>query len=423
MRPSTLVWIAAVVASCRSGEQRERALLAGPHLQLVYDIDLDAAVAARMSDVKLELEAQFADEKIAATVTDQALGTVTVVPSDPAKRAELAAVVKATYRDTLAPHDCAAEAGPAALCFVLGEPEAVKRAELARAVATLRARIARAGVETASVTSKGEQIVVALPALEPDRLASLESLLERRAELSFHVVANDAPYMKRLYARAGSGDAAAAGIEADVDRWRRDDGTEQTDYYLRAHDREEAVPAADAKRLGCLRPESCLITGRKSIEDYVRGLAAQDPSYVAPDDLRLAFEPVQPAPEAKDQRRYWRTYWIERSAALTGASIADAKVARDPDSHRAGVLLELDRNGTRAFGELTTRIVGKKLAIILDHRVASAPIVNGPMRGGRVQITMGPPGDQDRTASELAIALKTGALHEPIILASQTQVP
>ena len=146
-------------------------------------------------------------------------------------------------------------------------------------------------------------------------------------------------------------------------------------------------------------------------------LAHNDPSFAPPDDRALAYERIEPPPEAKDRRTYWRTYYVERAAALTGAAIADASVIHKPN---LGVMLEFDRDGAHAFGELTTRIVGKKLATVLDGTVHSAPIINGPIRGGRASITLGSRADE-RTAKELALVLRTGALPGPMIEASIMQ--
>jgi SecD/SecF fusion protein len=80
------------------------------------------------------------------------------------------------------------------------------------------------------------------------------------------------------------------------------------------------------------------------------------------------------------------------------------------------VLIDLDADGAKAFEQLTRKMIGKKIAIVVDDRVKSAPIVMSEIPGGRISITMG--GNQlerqQQEANELAIALASGALPSPL---------
>jgi preprotein translocase subunit SecD len=80
------------------------------------------------------------------------------------------------------------------------------------------------------------------------------------------------------------------------------------------------------------------------------------------------------------------------------------------------VLLDFNRYGSRVFGDLTSQIVGKKLATILDDKIKSAPYINGPIRGGRASITMGGSDvqHQEHEREELVNVLKTGSLPAPL---------
>ncbi len=139
------------------------------------------------------------------------------------------------------------------------------------------------------------------------------------------------------------------------------------------------------------------LTGREIIERYLfgdkdlgyQGLADQDPQFKLPDDHQLGFELIEPQPDAKDQRKFWRTYYLERAVRLTGSAISNAMGTYDPNTNRPIVLLDFNRFGGRVFGDVTAQIVGMKFATILDDKVKSAPIINGAIRGGRASITMG----------------------------------
>ena len=89
---------------------------------------------------------------------------------------------------------------------------------------------------------------------------------------------------------------------------------------------------------------------------------------------RIRYERVEPDRDAKDQRPKWRTYYVERFARLTGTAIANAEGTTDPHTNQPLVLLDFNRQGGRVFGELTTQIVGKKLATSTSAWCTSAAI-------------------------------------------------
>ena len=105
--------------------------------------------------------------------------------------------------------------------------------------------------------------------------------------------------------------------------------------------------------------------------------------------------------EAKDRRDSWRSYFLADEVALDGMSIANATGAYDPNTNRPIVTVEFDRAGAQAFGDVTARVVGHKLAIVVDGTVRSAPVINSAIRGGRASITMGT-SDAQKMASRLA---------------------
>jgi len=73
---------------------------------------------------------------------------------------------------------------------------------------------------------------------------------------------------------------------------------------------------------------------------------------------------------------------------------------------------------------MTGKNVGKKMAIILDDKVASAPVIQSRIGGGRSTITMGGgnPNDVQREAQDLVNVLKTGSLPAPLRVDSESQV-
>ncbi|MEZ4367181.1 MAG: protein translocase subunit SecD [Kofleriaceae bacterium] len=158
----------------------------------------------------------------------------------------------------------------------------------------------------------------------------------------------------------------------------------------------------------------CELTGRYLIERYVAALAAEDPKFKLPDDRQLAYEYVDR--EAVGGEPYWRTYFVDRAVRLSGSAISDAAATYDPNTYRPVVTVQFNRYGGRVFGDLTAQNVGRKFATILDDKVKSAPIINGAIRGGSAQISMGGGNAdvQEAEAADLVAVLKTGSLPAPL---------
>jgi protein-export membrane protein SecD len=410
MRALAIVFIGLLACG---GEKREKKPAApGSRLQIVYDIDLDKAIDDRARELRRDLEAALADAKIDATVRTPVmpLGALTVVASGPEKKQPIEALIESSYGGIVEPRECAVEDGPYAICvaIVASSRDALKKSALAAAVTTIRNRLDAVKVEDPTVVEKAGQIVVEFPANDPQGLA-IRALVSRTGKLEFKVVDSNSTFMQKVFAQVGNqgpngdatdADAIAQGIKAEADMWRTDDGATQADFYL-------------------LGPD------RIVLEKYFAKLAALEPSFRVPDDREIGYELVTPHADAKDQRPYWRTYYLERDPRLTGTAIANAQGTFDPNTNRPVVLLDFNRHGATIFGELTAQIVGKKLATILDGNVKSAPIINSPIRGGRASITMGgsDPRAQERERDELVSVLKAGALPSPLREVSSKNVP
>jgi preprotein translocase subunit SecD len=137
-----------------------------------------------------------------------------------------------------------------------------------------------------------------------------------------------------------------------------------------------------------------------------------------PDDNVFGFEEVfpQPGSEETDKRPHWRSYLLERAVRLTGTAISKASVTYDQNTLRPEVIINFNRYGGRVFGQMTGENVGKKMAIILDDKVASAPIIQTKIAGGVSTITMGgaDPDSIEKEANGLVNVLRTGALPAPL---------
>jgi len=112
-------------------------------------------------------------------------------------------------------------------------------------------------------------------------------------------------------------------------------------------------------------------------------------------------------------------YLLKEKTLMTGEYLKDARVALDSQFHEPYVALEFDDVGGKLFEQITGANVKKRLAIILDDNVYSAPVIQERIPGGRAQIT----GRFDtKEASDLAIVLRAGALPAPVKIIEQRTV-
>jgi len=113
-------------------------------------------------------------------------------------------------------------------------------------------------------------------------------------------------------------------------------------------------------------------------------------------------------------------YVVQKRSLLTGAELTRADVSADPNSMgNWQVAIEFTSTGTRIFGEITEQNVGRRLAIILDGTVYSAPRINERIPGGRAVITGQFTVDDAR---DLAIVLRAGALPAPVVILEERTV-
>ncbi len=114
-------------------------------------------------------------------------------------------------------------------------------------------------------------------------------------------------------------------------------------------------------------------------------------------------------------------YLLKKRALLTGQYITDARVQIDRQYNEPYVTLSFDRRGAKLFEKITGENIKKRLAIVLDNKVNSAPVIQDKISGGRAQITGNFTMEEAR---DLAIVLRAGALPAPVkILEERTVGP
>lgn len=110
---------------------------------------------------------------------------------------------------------------------------------------------------------------------------------------------------------------------------------------------------------------------------------------------------------------------VERRAAITGERLANASAGFDSRDGSPSVFITFDRAGTRQFSKITTENVGRRMAIVLDDIVYSAPNLREPILGGSAIINGSFAVQQ---TEDLATVLRAGALPAPVNIVEERTV-
>ncbi|GAB0152728.1 protein translocase subunit SecD [Marinobacterium sp. BA1] len=112
-------------------------------------------------------------------------------------------------------------------------------------------------------------------------------------------------------------------------------------------------------------------------------------------------------------------YRLDKAVALEGKHIRDAQLAFNPQTGAAVVNFTLDTDGGREFARMTADNIGRPLAIVLDGRVLTAPVIRSVIAGGSGEIS----GDfTPQEAGKLALLLRAGALPVPLEVVEERSV-
>ncbi len=111
-------------------------------------------------------------------------------------------------------------------------------------------------------------------------------------------------------------------------------------------------------------------------------------------------------------------YVVKDIPVLDGSMLTDAKVGYDSNG-QSSIDFKLNSQGASIFGDFTAKSVGKRLAIVLDGKVYSAPSIKERIGGGSGQITGHFTPEEAR---DLAIALRSGALPAGVVLLEKRSV-
>jgi len=321
-------------------------------------------------------------------------------------------------------------------------PEDSKKDALDRVLKIIRNRVDQFGVAEPVIQKQGDKrIIVQLPGLQDPSRA--KTLLGQTALLEFRLV-RETDEMRRAIQDL---DRVLVGVQikgASVDTTGVV-ATAAGDTSAAKAAPETAKPEATA--LDSLIPE---IPGTKEVEVPLQEISKDRPfsSYlvslyggaaVVDDRNRPAVDLLLGTEQARrviprGSEFLWDAesrpledggvgrllYLVEAKATLSGRALVNAATQPNPDDPSAfDVGFNLNREGALIFSRFTGENIGRRIAIVLDGKVRSAPVVQSKIPGGEGRITGR---FSDEEAADLAIVLRAGALPAPVGIVEERTV-
>ena len=231
---------------------------------------------------------------------------------------------------------------------------------VSKSIEVIRNRIDEFGVTEPEITSQGkDRIVVQLPGVRDIERA--KELIGRTAKLEFKLVNDEVPH-------------------STIESWVK-------------------------------KTEDAGINHKKgqSFSNYVRTVNEHLKNDLPP-GYEIAFEKQVNA--FTNEITSKTPFLVEANAKITGEALQDARVQFDQQKNEPYVGLTFKSAGSKMFEEVTGQNIGRRLAIVLDGNVYSAPNIQSKIAGGNAQITLGLGNYQKilKEAKDLALVLRAGAL-------------
>jgi preprotein translocase subunit SecD len=373
-------------------------------LHLVYEVNVDKAVAGKVDRLASEIEDKLTKDKgvNGLTVTRDGRDDIVFTFKNPADQAKLDDSILREHRSDLDVSDRDATKGVVRLRLDAKQVDEVRDYALRQGIETIRNRVDKFGVAEPTIIKKGTDIIVELPGLKAADFEHIKSIIGRTAQLEFKIVDDSADYMHKVVEYLKGPGAAAtkdSGIEVIPESWtEKDSGKQHEDYSLRAKSRD-------------------------TLQKFFEGLQGD---LAVPGDHEIGYEETQGRSETGENTpdKYWRSYYLHRRAALTGEYLSNADQTWDQQTGRPEVSFEFDRQGAAISEKMTGDNIGRKMAILLDDTIKSAPVIEGRI-GARGRITLGGGGDpfaMQNEAKDIVGVLRSGALPAPLRKTFETQV-
>lgn len=283
-----------------------------------------------------------------------------------------------------------------------------------RAMEIVRNRVDQYGVSEPSIQKLGgTRIIVELPGVSKED--EVRQLLQGTALLEFKLLKEpDVVYrvMESIDKLLAASDTTTV-VQTAAD-------TDTTMANLEEQTPEEFAREHPFFAMAIINPQQFpgeAIVLEDNREKVRRILERDDVRRVIPNDMEFVWS-ARSQPSG-DGSSYYTLYPVLRKAELTGGVITDARETIDPTYNQPIVTMQMTTQGARDWARITGANINKRIAIILDKSVFSAPVVRSKITGGSSQIEGMASLDEARL---LSIVLKAGALPAPVEIVEQRTV-
>jgi len=345
-------------------------------VQLVLGVDLDQALENRLGRLATELQRWAEDEKLPVKSSY-------VVKGQQRLRVELndgadLETFRTKFRDNVSFSNLESSDRNGLVLdytFKADQVKSTKLSALDQVERVVRSRVDKWGVTEPIINRRADNTILAqLPGFKDPEKA--KELLGRTAQLEFKIVDDEFRGLDEFRGKLPAGVTEEAGVGTMV---------------LVSED-------------------------KAAIENLVKGKI--------PADRELLF---QKEALAGGKKFKYRSYIVKAQTEINGDDVLDATVTRDGSGldPTPAVQIKFTGAGGKRFSDVTGANVNKRMAIILDSIVESAPVIKTKISGGSAVITLGGGqgwNQQVEEATQLSLVLKSGALPASIQILEQRQV-
>jgi preprotein translocase subunit SecD len=278
-----------------------------------------------------------------------------------------------------------------------------KKGAVDQAEKVIRNRIDKWGVREPDIKRKSNsQIQIQLPGYENPETA--KDLVGRTAQLEFKIVDDDSDALDKAK-------GALPPCKTNIDN-------------------RPYQPIPDG---GCFIVEGgrLQLVAKKDKNDETIGkiVAEKLQPLVDPAKNVILVGDIESAPqEGMNPATFRRSYLLRARTEMTGDYLSNAEVGQDSDPMSAGqpiVLFQMSPEGSKLMGKLTGENIKKRMAIVLDSEVMSAPTIQSQITSsGRITLGGGArdPQKQLDEARMIALVLRSGALPAPVTIGAESTV-
>ena len=262
--------------------------------------------------------------------------------------------------------------------------QSIRHDAVNQTVTTITNRIDKIGVTEPSIGRRGDdQVQIQLPGYDDPEAA--RQVLGATGQLQFIMCDDETTFLKNIK-------PLPEGVALIESAYSRPDSTTGKDIFLKFNESK-------------LEEVKALLADKVPTENVIK--------FGQADHGRLGEKEM-------------RTYTLYRKVQLTGDDLVDARVSPGSESNpRPGVSITFGPVGAKIFAELTAISVGKRMAIVLEDIVDSAPVISTKIPDGNAFISMGGARNTQemlKDANQLALVLKSGALPAPVTFREERTV-